>query len=293
MAIALRPGDVGNARPLCDIGLYQDEGEIVGGMNDSARQFYDELAEAYHLIFEDWEQSILRQGRILSNIIQKKYQKSFLLRILDCSCGIGTQAIGLAKYGYDLTATDISQNAVARANVEARKVGANIRFGVADMRCLASQVEGVFDIVISCDNSLPHIITDGELLASAQNMWAKLATPGFLLISIRDYDKIINEKPVATTPRVIDNSSGRRIIFQVWDWAKQGHIYTINHFIIQEDKGCWQTMCMKTTYRALLRKELSSILSKVGFVDIEWLDPEVSGFYQPIVIANKKRPTVT
>ena len=282
-----------NAYPLCDIGLYKDEGEKIDGMNDSARQFYDELAEVYHLIFEDWHKSILRQGRIFSDIIQERYQKSFNLRILDCSCGIGTQAIGLAKYGYDLTATDISQNAVTRANIEALKAGVNIRFGIADMRSLTSQVEGVFDIVISCDNSLPHIISDEELLTSAQNMWAKLSTPGFLLITIRDYDKIINEKPVSTTPRIIDDTSGRRIIFQVWDWAAQDKIYTLNHFIIQEDKSHWQIKHTKTTYRALLRKELSNILSKAGFVDIEWLDPEVSGFYQPIVVAYKKRPTVT
>lgn len=262
-------------------------------MNNSTKDFYDELADSYHLIFEDWNQSVLRQGRILSNIIQEKYQTSFDLSILDCSCGIGTQAIGLAKYGYNLTATDISPNAVARAVVESQKVGVNIRFGVADMRSLISQVEGVFDVVISCDNSLPHIITDNELLAAIQNMWAKLETPGLLLISIRDYEKIINEKPVATVPKIIDDPSGRRIIFQVWDWATEGQVYTLNHFIIQEAKGLWQTNCTKTTYRALLQKELSSILAEVGFVNIEWLNPEVSGYYQPIVIAHKKAACVT
>lgn len=257
-------------------------------MNDSGRGFYDELACSYHLIFEDWHQSVIRQGRILSDIIQEKYRKSYDLKILDCSCGIGTQAIGLAKYGYNLTGTDISQNAVARAITGAQKAGVNIKFGVADMRSLISQVEGAFDVVISCDNSLPHIIADDELLAAVQNMWAKLAGPGFLLISIRDYDKIITEKPVTTTPRIIDDQMGRRIIFQVWDWAMEGRVYDLNHFIIQEDKGIWHTNCQKTTYRALLKNELLSILVKVGFVEVEWLEPEESGYYQPIVIARKE-----
>lgn len=257
-------------------------------MKDSAKDFYDELADTYHLIFEDWNQSVLRQGRILSNIIKNKYEESCNLKILDCSCGIGTQAIGLAKYGYNLTATDLSEKALTRAIAEAKKAEANIKFGVADMRSLISQVEGVFDVVISCDNSLPHIISDDELLSAVKNMWAKLIAPGFLLISIRDYDKLVNEKPVTTTPKIINDTSGKRIIFQVWDWSTESNIYTLNHFIIQEDKGSWQTNYKKTMYRALLRKELSNILERVGFVDVEWLDPKYSGYYQPILIAHKR-----
>ena len=28
----------------------------------TARSFYDDLAEYYHLMFEDWDRSIVRQG---------------------------------------------------------------------------------------------------------------------------------------------------------------------------------------------------------------------------------------
>jgi hypothetical protein len=39
---------------------------------------------------------------------------------------------------------------------------------------LDTQIEGTFDIVISCDNSLPHILKDGDLKTVAENIYSKL-----------------------------------------------------------------------------------------------------------------------
>lgn len=36
------------------------------------------------------------------------------IKLLDCSCGIGTQAIGLALVVYNVTATDLSEKAIKR-----------------------------------------------------------------------------------------------------------------------------------------------------------------------------------
>ena len=66
-------------------------------MKNSALQFYDQMAEDYHLIYSNWEQAIHRQARALDNIIQNRFDASpESLSVLDCSCGIGTQSIGLA-----------------------------------------------------------------------------------------------------------------------------------------------------------------------------------------------------
>jgi len=59
------------------------------------------------LIFRDWDASIKRQSKILDALIQK-YAKENVQSILDCSCGIGTQALGLAKLGYQVYATFFS-----------------------------------------------------------------------------------------------------------------------------------------------------------------------------------------
>ena len=57
-------------------------------------RFYDDLTPFYHLIFEDWDAGIARQGAILSDLIRARFPET--RRIYDVSCGIGTQALALA-----------------------------------------------------------------------------------------------------------------------------------------------------------------------------------------------------
>ncbi|MBM7568818.1 class I SAM-dependent methyltransferase [Paenibacillus sacheonensis] len=257
-------------------------------MNESVLDFYDELTEDYHLLFADWKRAVTWQGDVLSRIIEARLggaREAAALSLLDCSCGIGTQAIGLAQHGFRVTGTDLSPVSIARARREAASFGVDIPFGMADFRTLAQDVAGEFDVVLSADNAVPHLLTDEDLALAARNMHAKVTAGGLLLLTMRDYDMLAQEKPGASQPRTFDN--GKRIVFQVWDWADDAKTYRVNHFILQETDGHWSTKHSQTRYRALLRDELSHALRTVGFSEIEWLMPEESGYYQPVVTARK------
>ncbi|MDQ3319881.1 MAG: class I SAM-dependent methyltransferase [Actinomycetota bacterium] len=65
-------------------------------------------------------------------------------RVLDPACGIGTQALGLAAAGYDVTATDVSERSVDRCAREAAARGLPVKTHVADLRSLDSGVAGRF-----------------------------------------------------------------------------------------------------------------------------------------------------
>jgi SAM-dependent methyltransferase len=253
-------------------------------MPDSTFEFYQQLAKDYHLIYADWTKAIERQGATLDRLIRAQIGGP-PLTVLDCSCGIGTQAIALARRGYTVHATDLSPAAVERAAREAAAQGAALTVGVADFRTLETQVAGTFDIVLSCDNSLPHLLTDDDLRQAARSMRAKLRSGGLLLISIRDYDHLTLEKPRATLPQVYDDGGGRRIVFQVWDWDEDGRTYTFSMFILRASAQGWIAAHYATSYRALLRAELSAALGEAGLVDLRWHMPQDSGYYQPIVTA--------
>ncbi len=79
-------------------------------LNYTPKTFYDELTPLYHVIYQDWDKSIQKQARNLDALIQKHFGTNNF-SILDVSCGIGTQSLGLAKLGYQVTASDISSNA--------------------------------------------------------------------------------------------------------------------------------------------------------------------------------------
>src|SRR5688572_12661219 len=86
------------------------------------KQFYDGLASFYHLIFEDWDASMARQGDAIAGLIEAELGKFQTkdVRVLDVACGIGTQALPLARLGFQLTARDLSPAAVARLHAEAK-----------------------------------------------------------------------------------------------------------------------------------------------------------------------------
>jgi glycine/sarcosine N-methyltransferase len=253
-------------------------------MAGAVRDFYDGLSDRYHLIFDDWDRAVRWQGEALDRTIFEEMGEG-RRSILDCSAGIGTQAIGLALRGHEVHATDLSQRAIERARVEAARFGVPMTFGVADFRSLGEGVKGTFDVVISCDNSLPHLLTGEDLLLAARNIRSRLRPNGLFLGSIRDYDRVLSERPDATMPSVVDAPEGRRIYFQAWDWADDGRTYTVHLFLVGESDGAWETLHHKTRYRALLRDELADILREAGFQKVAWHTPEESGYYQPVVTA--------
>lgn len=255
-------------------------------MSGSVAAFYDQLADAYHLIFADWREAVLRQGCTLDGLIRAAATPP-CRTVLDCACGIGTQAIGLAMRGYTVHATDLSPTAVARAGREAGSFGVPLTTGVADLRALTTQVAGLFDVVLACDNALPHLLADDDLLLAVRQMAAKLRPGGLLMASIRDYDRLVLERPRALMPNVLDGPEGRRIIFQTWDWRADGRAYLLHHFILRETADSWETLHAATEYRALLRDELTAILREAGFTDVRWHFPADSGYFQPIATARR------
>ena len=257
-------------------------------MGDSVRAFYDELAESYHLIFADWHGSMLRQAAALNTLIESDLGPG-PHTILDAACGIGTQAIGLALLGHRVHATDLSPGAVARAEREALARGASLSFGVADLRTLETQVAGKFDVVLACDNALPHLLTDDDLFSAVRNMAAKLRTGGIFLASIRDYDRLVQERPRGEGPRVFDDIGGRRTAFQVWDWSDTGSTYELHQFVVRQDGAGWRTDHFSVEYRALLAADLVRALRHAGFAlaGVHWHEPEETGYFQPIVTARK------
>jgi SAM-dependent methyltransferase len=253
----------------------------------ATENFYDALAEDYHLLFADWERSIAGQARIIDDLLQARRPGRGSL--LDCACGIGTQALGLAGLGWLVRATDISQDCVMRAAREAASRGLAITTSSVDMRRLRTDVRGTFDAVICCDNSVAHLLTEEDLLATLGGMRERLKPEGVLLLTLRDYDAIRAARPSFAGQRLHLGPQGKRIVFQVWEWSADGRTYLGNHFILRERAGGWGVEHRTTWFRAFLREEIEAALRAAGLLDLRWHMPEETGYHQPVVTALRPR----
>lgn len=243
---------------------------------------YDELAEHYHLRYQDWEASIKRQAKILAPVLESTAEKG-VRRLLDCACGVGTQSLGLAARGYEVVGADLSAPAVERARREAANRGLSIGFHVADMRDL-SAVPGKFDAVLAADNALPHLMTDHDLVLALQSIRSKLREGGALVASLRDYDRLIRECPTIEPPTFFEGVDGvRRFSHQVWEWLAEDR-YQLHMYMTVLEGERWRTLHFVSLYRALLWTQLEAAARTAGFADVRRIETAESEFYQPIAV---------
>ncbi len=252
-------------------------------IEDITQTFYNSLSSQYEKFYLDWDEAVKKEASFLSGIFTDMgFDRS--ASILDCACGIGTQAIGLASLGYDVTASDISEGEIAGAEKRAVARNVNIRFEKADFRALSDVFSGKFDIVIAMDNALPHMLTGSDLNSAVKSISERLNPGGLFVASIRDYDLLLKERPSYSAPYVHKTDKGQRVLFQTWDWV--GDNYRFIQYII-DDEETTEISRFECEYRAVKREELTKLLRENGFGDVRWSFPEESGFYQPVVTAVK------
>lgn len=244
--------------------------------------FYDELAPLYHLIYQDWAASIAQQAKQLSALIEAEWPGS--RKVLDLSCGIGTQSIGLAQQGYSLVGSDISPMAVRRARQEAVARHAPVEFSVCDMRQASKHHGSGFDVVISCDNSVPHLLSDKELLIAFEEMLACLSVGGGCILTVRDYEREQRGKGIIKPYGVRIEDGKRYLIFQVWDF--EGEHYDLTFFFVEEDQAAStvRTHVMRSRYYAVSIADLLALMRRAGFNNVRRIE---DAFYQPVLVGTK------
>jgi SAM-dependent methyltransferase len=243
--------------------------------------FYDAMAGHYHLIFQDREAAMRRQGGIIASLLPLPESAG---PIFDCACGIGTQSLALAKLGFQVDASDLSTSEVARAQQEAAARGLPIRVWVDDMRTLEKARTAHYGAVLCMDNALPHLDSDEDIVVALRAMRTRLRAGGILILRLQDYGPLIKERPTFMPPSFYTDDGARRIVFQVWDWLDDRR-YTVHLHISRQAEQGWEHHHFVGCYRAVPSEELAAMVASAGFEKVRVLPPADTGFYQPIVTA--------
>jgi thioredoxin reductase/SAM-dependent methyltransferase len=105
-------------------------------------------------------------------------------RALDVGAGEGGDALWLAEQGWTVTATDISQRALARVAAEAERRGARVECHHADANALDAFEAGAFDLVSAQYASIPRTPDD----RAVRNLMNAVAPGGTLLVVGHDLE---------------------------------------------------------------------------------------------------------
>jgi SAM-dependent methyltransferase len=205
--------------------------------------------------------------------------------VLDASCGIGTQSLGLSQKGYAVTGSDISLRAIERARREAEKRSLNITFCVADVRQCHKAHSGQFDVVLSADNSIPHLLTDQDIRTAFQALFRCTRAGGLVLITVRDYASEDRTTMQLRPYGVRHTPEGRVIVFQLWEFEGDTDFYDISmYFVVEPRAGPRHVIASKSRYYAVPITTLCELLKEAGFTSVDRIDDR---FFQPVLVGRK------
>lgn len=249
------------------------------------KNYYNGLAPYYKFIYPDWEKSVKRQAEALDSVI-KEFAGESAQTILDAACGIGTQSIGLAKLGYQVTASDLSAAEVDQARQEASRQGVQIAFRVADMRQVWEVYRREFDAVIACDNSVPHLLGEDEILSAFRQFYQCTKPGGCCIITVRDYAQMERkDQQNQMVPRLIHQTeNGQILMFDVWDF--KGDTYELTTYLIKDSgKPTAETQVFRGgKYYCVEITALEKLFKEAGFKEVKTLRER---FFQPLLVAIK------
>lgn len=243
------------------------------------QNFYDELAPYYHLLFGDWHDAIQVQGQALAKLLQD-YGVTSGAPILDAACGIGTQTLGLLEHDYLVSASDISCGAVERLKAELAKRNLTAQIVVDDLRTLRTVQSESQAAILACDNSIPHLLSDDEILEAFRSCLRCLQTNGVAIFSVRDYKSIERKSPDVRPYGMRYEAGNRFMATQVWEW--DGDQYDLRMYLTSETPtGECTTRVLKSRYYAVTTDRLMELMSEAGFVDVQCRHDVL---YQPVIV---------
>jgi SAM-dependent methyltransferase len=183
---------------------------------------YDQLAEVYELLVPE---ALRTPEGAAAGFVPMLTPGA---RILDCACGTGTLAVGLALAGFRVDATDASPTMVARTRALARERGVPLSAEVCEWERLPAGPR--YDYVLCVGNSLVHA---RDRVAPLRAMAGTMLPGATLFVASRNWER---ERALGSRTEV--DGPVKRVWTIPDDWA-QPHYHDIEVGAISERLTIW------------------------------------------------------
>jgi glycine/sarcosine N-methyltransferase len=240
---------------------------------------YTILSEVYDIL--NPKEDVFDQKAFFESIVQKYSVK----RVLDCACGTGWHLsmfhdMGLVSFGSDISAEML---ALAKTNLE----GTSVQLRKEDFRTLSNSWGENFDMITCLTTSLPHMLTDEDVVAALQSMYDRLNDGGVLVISNGITDSLLNNKPKFVPARVLENEA----FYFVMEYPADQLIFNVLY--VQKTADSFAEKFTSLTYNAMRKSVLERCFGKTAFRSVSYYGDYDMSPYDPttstklIVVAEK------
>jgi SAM-dependent methyltransferase len=193
--------------------------------------------------------------------------------VLDCACGVGLLAVGLAQRGFETHASDASPAMVERTRALAARHGIDVHARTRAWEELPPRPE--FDAVFCVGNSLTHAGETAARRASLAAMAAVLHPGGRLVVTSRNWELVRRAgSGLRVGGRLVERDGGRGLVIYAWEIpaARDGpHAVEVAVALVGDDGAV-------TTHRERLRFEPFTHAELAGDLRAAGLEPESSTY---------------
>ncbi|WP_330356209.1 class I SAM-dependent methyltransferase [Streptomyces chartreusis] len=137
--------------------------------------------------------------------------------VLDCACGIGLDALALARSGFRVTASDGSKAMINEARKRFRDSGVQVTAVHSEWVDLPTKLQGPFDLVLCTGNSIAHASSKTAMIGSLRSMHSVLRPNGLLIVDSRNWEALYRTRPrIMVSPRMTRKDGNKCAWVYVW-----------------------------------------------------------------------------
>ena len=228
---------------------------------------YKILADVYDIL--NPKEEIFDQKPFFEGLV-KKYS---VLKVLDCACGTGWHLsmfhdMGLTSFGSDISPDML---ALAKVNLE----GKYVPLKKEDFRTLGNSWGDGFDMITCLTTSLPHMLTDEDLVTALTSMHDRLNGGGILVISSGITDSLLTNKPKFIPARILPDDA----FYFVMEYPENQLVFNVV-YVTKTDEG-FDHKFTSIVYNAMRQSVLAQAFAKTSFKHISYYGDYDMSPYDP------------
>jgi SAM-dependent methyltransferase len=247
---------------------------------------YESLAEVYEWLISEAKLAPAEFAASFGDVVSLLPSGA---HVLDCSCGTGQLAVGLAGLGMQVVATDASEAMVRRTAELSEEFRAPVRTVRAGWHELPDHFDDdTFDVVFCVGNSLHHAVGAEGRAAALESMSRLLRRGGRLVLTSRTWELLrARGSRLDIGDRLVRRNGRDAVVVYRWEiaaqWEEEHHIEIAvaqlgaagSVLVRSELLSCWP-------YRY---DQLQAELHRVGLrTDLSTFNPEAENY---MVVARK------
>jgi SAM-dependent methyltransferase len=225
-------------------------------------------AELYDIFYAD--KPYAEEAAFVHSCLQR-YGVGPMRRVLEMACGTGSHALVLEKLGYEILATDDSEDMLARARRKAEQLSSAVDFRRQDMTALDVS-GGPFDAVVCLFDSIGYVATNDALKRVFEGVRENLRPGGLFVFEFwHAAAMLLSFESVRVRRYSLPEAELLRISETALEYEKQLAHVTYTIYELRRD-GTYTGLKESMSNRYFLVQEMAGWLAAHGFAPVKWLD---------------------